>query len=402
MKRKLLALILITFMVLVPGQASSESESVLMFVGEVLPLNSGTIWRNLVKIANRNEGENVIIPAAHQRPRVFGQFAQRAFQHYGEDTQLIPIAESMQEFSTDHRFAVNDREFNNRIRQSKSIYFVGGAPQRLSHILLKDDGSLTQMAESIRFAYKKGSLIIGGIPGVAGVATDVNPMDVLRELEIKEEGIYKGLNLFDGWVVDQLFFSSARFATTIIAMHQLGIKHGIGVDIETAAVAYGNTVEVLGERGIIVLDLSKASLVSIGPNKSLRGIQLSYLENGDVLHTNSMRVVPHTHKLEGFELNPVLPNVDSNYTLVSQDMFAPGEIVDLMYAAVEGDTGQAVGYAYYPDSESGYRFRFYTKEDTLGWLSTYTGEESKTLINVYLDIDPTGLATNGEVSDSMS
>ena len=80
---------------------SVSANGIVMLVGDVLPLNNQIIWRNLVKIAGQKEGENLVIGAAHSRPKLYGEFAVRSYQRYGDSAELLPIAEEFQEFSTD-------------------------------------------------------------------------------------------------------------------------------------------------------------------------------------------------------------------------------------------------------------------------------------------------------------
>ena len=51
------------------------ASEVLMLVGNVLPLNNKIVWRNIVNITDRVEGENLVIAAAHRRLALYGKFA---------------------------------------------------------------------------------------------------------------------------------------------------------------------------------------------------------------------------------------------------------------------------------------------------------------------------------------
>ena len=395
MKRRLILIAAFAAALLPQPSIHAAGDGAVMLVGGTLALNKGVIWRNLTKIANRREGENLVVAAAHARPRMFGEFALRAFERYGETAQLVPLAETFQEFSTDHRLAVKDHELASRIQQSRSVFFVGGAPQRLAHVLLDDSGSPTAAADAVRHVHRSGGLIIGGIPGVAGAATRVDPMDALRHWKIDSDQLYRGLDLMDGMLVDQLFFAPGRLAITLIVMHQLDIDLGIGVDFDTAAVIHGDTVEVIGERGVVAIDMTQTTAQTTASGMHLKGIRLSYLESGDRFDIGALKTVPHAHKLGEFDLNPLPPAPDAAFSAVSREILLPGELKSIMLAAVEGETGQAAGYAYFPGSQSGYRFRFYAGQDTKGWLSAYTGDLGQTLAHVYLDIEPVGNMLSG-------
>ena len=369
------------------------AEGTIMLVGDVLPLKNQVVWRNLVKIAERKPGDNLIIAAAHARSKLYGGFAQRAFQRYGTSAQLLPIAEVFQEFSTDYQFARDDRTLTDQIRASSSVFFVGGLPQRLSKIMFSgDDGVPSDLALATQEAHASGSLIIGGIPGATILSTEVDPIAALSQGRINSEFLLKGLNLINSnWFVDQHYFGNGRFATGLVAMHQLDVKYGIGVGLDTAAVVHSNIIEVIGNRGVTIVDMSDADFSKSKSGVIIQGIRLSYLENGDRFEMESMITTPYQEKLNGFELVPHViasenPVVDR--FVASQEVFARGEIVRLMIEALEAKSGQSQGYALHHDSRDGFHFRFYTGPDSMGWWATGDDGDRYTLANIYLDIEP--------------
>ena len=364
-----------------------------MLVGDVLPLKNQVVWRNLVKIAERKSGENVIIAAAHSRSKLYGGFAQRAFQRYGATSQLLPIAEVFQEFSTDYRFAGEDRTLTDQVRASSSVFFVGGLPQRLSTIMFAGkDSAPSDLASAVQEAHASGSMIVGGIPGAVVLSTEVDPIEALNRGRIGSENLFKGLNLISpNWFVDQHYFGNGRFATGLVAMNQLDVRFGIGVGLDTAAVVHSNVVEVIGNRGVAIVDMSDADFSKSRSGVNIRGVRLSYLENGDRFEVDSMTTIPYQDKLNGFELVPSViasENPVADLFVSSQEIFARGEIVRLMIEALEAKSGQSQGYALHHDSREGFHFRFYTGPDSMGWWATDDSGDHYTLANIYLDIEP--------------
>ena len=371
------------------NQAKSD-DGIVMLVGDVLPLKNQVVWRNLVTLAKRREGENIIIAAAHKRAKLYGGFAVRSFEHYGTDAQLLPVAEGFQEFSTDFRQAAADDEIANAIRASSSVFFVGGPPQRLSNVLFTDKDERTKLADAIGDAHRSGSLIVGGLPGRYAVSTQVDAMEVLLDGRIEHEHVIPGLDLVDeNWYVDQHFFGNGRFATTLVAMHQLRKPHGVGVGLDTVAVLHGDWIEVLGNRGVVVIDISSASFKKTRNGVEMLGIRLNYMENGDRFNTETGEMFPYEKKLQAFELVPQGNASDQVDTFVSsQDLFQPREFQRLMYEAIESKTGQSQGYALHHGSRAGFRFRFYTDDRSRGWLTTSDGPDEFSLYNIILDIIP--------------
>ena len=382
-----LALVLLTAL---PVQVL-RAEGVLMLVGDVLPLKNQVVWRNLVKIAERKQGENLIIAAAHSRTKAYGGFAQRSFERYGTSAELLPIAEVFQEFSTDYEFAAEDAALADRVLSSSSVFFVGGQPQRLSRIMFKENGDPRALARAVKEAYAAGSMIIGGIPGATILSTEADPIETLTDGKVKRGLLPNGLNLVEDWFVDQHYFGNGRFASGLIAMHQLGMNYGVGIGLDTAAVFHNNVIEVLGNRGVAVVDISDAEIKRSRKGVRIQGVRLSYLENGDRFEIGQMNLVPYQTKENGFQLEPVIDAsanpIDDSF-VSSKEMFTPGELLRLMVEALEAKSGQSRGYALHHDSRDGFSFRFYTGPDSTGWLATDDSGERYTIANIYLDIEP--------------
>ena len=82
---------------------------------------------------------------------------------------------------------------------------------------------------------------------------------LLRGVQFGKE-IDRGLGFLDSeWFVDQHCLVRGRFARTLVAMHDQGFKFGIGVDENSGVIVRnGKDVEVIGYKGALVMDLSKA------------------------------------------------------------------------------------------------------------------------------------------------
>ncbi len=363
-----------------------------MLVGDVLPLKNQIVWRNLVQLAKRKAGDNVVIAAAHSRPELYGKFTLRAFQRYGESAELLPLAEEFQQFSTDYRYLATDQNTMQHIRSAGTVFFVGGAPQRLSKVIFATQGA--PLATAVQDSYASGSLIVGGIPSRVVISTETHALDVLKRGNVLSDDMFKGLGLLkQDWYVDQNFFGSGRFAISLVAMHQLGMDQGIGVGLDTAAVIHQNTIEVLGNRGVVIIDISEAKFDVGRKGVEIKRARLSYLENGDRFQMDTMEATPYAKKLNDFQLSPHTDASASDtrdYFVSSQEIFRSGEFLRLMYEALESESGESIGYALYHKSKKGFSFRFYTGPDSFGWLTTSDGEDRFSLINIYLDIEPLG------------
>ena len=377
-----------------PGIAETPS-GVVVLVGDVLPFNQGNVWNRIAEHAP----ELVIIAAASDRPKLYGRFARRALERHGAFAELLPVAVDAAEFGIDPGQAVEDPAVLEQVRDAAGVFFVGGAPQRLARVLFRTDGTPTPLASAIVEMHAGGGAVVGGIPGSAGLSTGVEAAEVLATGRVPPAQLFRGLGLMsEGWFVDQHVFSPGRFVEMLVAMHQLGIPHGIGVGTETSAVIEDGRVDIVGDEGVLLIDLSHSRPSPDAANGfQLAGARLSYLEHGDRFDMSTFEVTPAAAKLDGFELQPggeAARSTDEEPPAAG-DLLAVGELLRLLREAIDGPRPEAHGFAF-PDGEGdarrGLRFRFHSLDDTRGWLSVHSGADRYTIVNIGLDISVAGRA----------
>ena len=377
-----------------PGVPDTPSGAVIL-VGDVLPFNQRNVWNRIAEHAP----ELVIIAAASDRPKLYGGFARRALERHGAFAELLPVAVDAAEFGIDPGQAAEDPALLEKVRDSAGVFFVGGAPQRLARVLFRADGSPTPLASAIIDVHAGGGAVVGGIPGPAGMSTGVDALEALANGRVSPGQLFRGLGLVaEGWFVDQHVFSPGRLVEMLVAMHQLGIPRGLGVGTETSAVIEDGRVEVVGDGGVLLIDLSH-SLAAPNPANGfqLTGARLSYLEHGDRFDMSTLEVTPAAAKLDGFELesgNEASQSTEHDRPAAG-DLLAVGELLRLLREAIDGPGPEALGFAF-PDGEGderrGFRFRFHSLDDTRGWLSVHSGADRYTIVNIGLDISVAGRA----------
>ena len=372
---------------------SESTPGTVVLVGDVLRFNQSNVWNRITERA----AELAIVAAASDRPKLYGEFARRALQRHGAFAELLPLAVDPAEFGIDHGRAVADPALTDKVRDASGVFFVGGAPQRLARVLFRADGSPTPLGRAVVELHAAGGVVVGGIPGSAGLFTGVDAMEALASGSVSSAQIHRGLELVPkGWFVDQHVFSPGRLAEILVAMHQLGMAYGIGIGTDTSAVIEGSELEVVGDGGVLLIDLS-ASRVGSGSPEGFRlaGARLSYLEHGDRLDMSTLEVTPTAEKLDGFEIEfgAESDQPKEQDPSVAVDFFARGQLLWLMREAVDGARGEAFGYAF-PEGagaeDRGFRLRFHSMPGTMGWLSVESGMERYTIVNVGLEISPVG------------
>jgi cyanophycinase len=378
------------------GSHSAEAhpeQGTLVLVGNVLRYDHPTLWGHILDLASRNLVDLNIIGAANARAKLYGGYAKRALERYGATAALLPVASDPEAFGIPYREAVDDPALAATVREGRGIFFVGGAPQRLSRVLLHADGSPTALARAIADAYAEGGIVVGGIPGPAGVRTGFDAMSALERGRLQERDLYRGLGLIaDGWYVDQHFFSPGRLAETLVAMSQLGLSYGLGVGADTAAVVEAGSADVVGNEGVMLIDLSDvATNEAVRDGFNVKGARLSYLDAGDRFDMNAKKATPHPAKRDGFEMRPSAGDTprDAVDPPALADALGRGRLVQLMREALDGGANEAIGFAFRDGAgprDRGFRFRLYTGPDSVGWIAVDEEDTRFTILNIYLDI----------------
>ena len=373
-----------------PGTGVAEARTgTLVLVGDVLRFNQGEVWDRIA----RSAPDLVVIAAANDRPKLYGAFALRALQRHGAFAELLPLAVEVAEFGVDHRRAVADPALIDGVREASGVFFVGGAPQRLARVLVGGDGPPTPLGRAVAEVHATGGTVVGGIPGSVVLSTGVDALEALAKGSVPPGQLFRGLGLApEGWFIDQHAFSPGRLAEILVAMRQLGIAHGIGIGPDTSAVVVDGKVEVIGEEGILLIDLGRDRAARVFPaGFRLEGARVSYLEQGDRFDMSTLEVTPAGAKLDGFEIehheeDDGAPDDDRPMAV---DLFARGQLLRLLVEALDGTRREAFAYAFPEgagDDARGFRLRFHSVPGTVGWLSVDSGRERYTIVNLGLEI----------------
>ena len=373
-----------------PRAEIAEAQSgTLILVGDVLRFNQRNVWRRITE----NAADLTIIAAASDRPKLYGEFARRALQRHGVFAELLPLAVDSAEFGIDYRRAVTDRALVEKVQEASGVFFVGGAPQRLAKVLIRADGSPNPLGRAVAEVHAAGGVIVGGIPGSAGPFTGIDALEVLADGGLSPAQLYRGLDLVsEGWLVDQHAFSPGRLAEILVAMRQLAVPRGMGIGTNTSAVIDGEEVEVLGDEGVLLIELPRRRAEPRSADGfRMGGVRLSYLEHGDRFNMSTLEVRPAAAKLDGFEIE----FSDEGHRLREHerplvvDLFAKGQLLRLLREALDGSRGEAIGLAFPENAggdEQGFRFRFHSVPESAGWLSVDSGMERYTIVNIGLEV----------------
>jgi cyanophycinase len=304
---------------------------------------------------------------------------------------------------TDSRQAARDPALVAKVRASRGIYFAGGAQERITDTLLEADGKRTPVLDAIWEVFDAGGVVAGSSAGAAIMSATMfrDAQDVLtilkfgakRGSEIDRGLGFVGPDLF----VDQHFLKRGRFGRMLPVMLQEGMKLGLGVDENTAAIIRGNDIEVIGGKGALLIDLREATTNKALGAFNVKGARLTYLDHGDRFDLKTGALTPSPQKLAGTRIDPNAADFKPYFTVPAfyPDVLADTTVANLMANLIDNAQGEVIGLAFgAPDAkrsarpELGFEFRFTKDARSLGWYTGGFGGEDYTVSGIRLDVIP--------------
>jgi cyanophycinase len=385
------------------SHAQAAKEGSLLMIGGALRFDNSAVWTRFVDLAGGKGAKVVIIPAAAGNPARSGKQVADALTGYGAEAEVLPIAPRLKD--TDYKAAAADPALVAKIDAAGGVYFVGGDQARITQALLAD-GKDTPVMAAIRRLHARGGIIAGTSAGAA-IMSDPMFKDPPPVLDILKSGIEtgkttdRGLGLLpEGWFADQHFLTRGRFARSLVAMQAHGLKKGIGVEEDTAALVTGSSLEVLGYRGVVVMDLSAAKGDAAAAPFAVSDVKLSYLDRGDRYGLKDGSITPGQGKhIDKDKIDPTASNYDPYYSdpewvpnILANQALAEvlATLIDSKQTSIRGLAFTALEGVKLPDT--GFEFTFRKGPGSLGWFTSAGGYESYTVKDIYLDVRPVKLA----------
>jgi cyanophycinase len=375
MKKYGICLLLLAVMgpILLNGQP--ESKGSLVISGGNLTSALDRIHKRFIELGGGLEKIRLaIIPAGSSGPAVSGRENAADFIRLGvpaERIRVFPLALLDDPTSKDvdeAQWARNgfNEELAKEMLEYTAVYFVGGDQIRYTQTLKGPKGEDSPLLASIRKVYAGGG-VIGG--SSAGAAMMCDPMICdgysMKALisgaafkadscpEAKGVSLSTGLGFFSGGLVDQHFLKRGRVGRLLIALYALRqFSLGIGIDEDTAAVCQGDTVEVLGSSGILVVDVAAAKAAgnftwSTDGGFQAKGIVLHHLEEGDRFNVTTRSPLPRP------ERKPIEQGKEANLDYpLETNLFAPDAFRNMLVDGMaENQKGEATGISFVLDKD---------------------------------------------------
>lgn len=357
-------------------------------------------WDEIVELAGGPGARIAVLPTASSDPIKKGGWVVSALNKAGADAFLVPLA--WKKVPEKPLEVAQDPNWVGQVRDATGVFMIGGEQERIVRALRFPDGEPTPMLEAMWHLYRRGGVIAGTSAGAA-VMSRIMYRDAESVLQTMTHGVKmgkeidKGLGFLDGdWFVDQHCFVRGRFARALVAMQDQGIKYGIGVDENSAVIVRrGSDVKVIGYKGALVFDLSRASRDERIDKFNLQNVRLTYLDRGDKFDLKSFEVTPSQEKLDDEKLDPNSENFRPYFKkkMFFNDILANTTVVDLMGKLMDSVPEEAIGLAFDGDrarneAVDGFEFKFTRDKDSLAWYTEVFGGDDYTVLNIRLDIKP--------------
>lgn len=325
-------------MALPPTQQSSPTPSgTLALIGGRFERDNDALFAALRQRCN---GRIAILSMASGYPEEVGQETVEDFRDQGFYAELIPI------FFENRTLSAWDPSCVERLRAFGSVFFTGGDQSRIVGTLVQNEQE-TPALTAIRSLYQSGGLIAGSSAGAAIMsgpmilggtslnalvygaesgASDVDDFDVFR--------MGSGLGFFRWGMVDQHFLARGRIGRLVRAAQLTNQSLAFGIDENTGLLVQANRGVVVGETGVMMLDLRESYVES--HDGDIRNIDISYLDDGDAVDLLRGKPLPASDKKRA----RVSKTSYRTPAPVRRNAFAGYGIHDLMLRLVECDPAQ--------------------------------------------------------------
>lgn len=372
----------------------------LVIIGGSERFSNREYWDEIVELAGGPGSRIAVFPTASGDPVRKGGWVISALNKAGADAFLVPVA--WKKVPKDPEQTVSDPDLVAQVRDSTGIFLIGGEQDKIVKALFTSNGEQSPMLQAMWEVYRNGGVIAGTSAGAA-VMSRVMFRNAESVLETMLKGVRwgkeidRGLGFIDDeWFVDQHLFVRGRFARTMVAMQDQGFKFGIGIDENSAIIIKnGKDVRVIGHKGALVMDLSRAEHDPAVGRFNLKNARLTYLDRGDRFDLKTREVTPSQEKLDDEKFDPKSPEYRPTLRrpLFTNDILGNTTVIDLMGKLMESVSPVATGLAFdghaaRKQAVDGFEFKFTRDDESVAWYTELYGGDDYTIVNIRLDIRP--------------
>jgi len=269
----------------VPAYAQERCSGSTVVIGGALKDDNAEVWSRVVQLAGGAGSRIAVIATASANPQTAGQTLVSLLRKAGAQAEAVSVAANVAAGSTD----ADDPALAARLATFSGVYFSGGEQVRLLDAL-QPQGRETPLLTAIRALHCRGGVVAGSSAGAA-VLSDIafrdlpDPLQALKQPQrLAQDGaqVGRGFGFVPaGVIVDQHFVQRGRIGRLLPLMLARGVPLGLGVEENSAAVVRGMQVEVIGARGVLLVDTTAARQDAAAGAFNASGVRLAWLESGD-------------------------------------------------------------------------------------------------------------------------
>ena len=383
-----------------PALAATSRPGALVIIGGALKFDNQEVWKRIVDEAGGPGARFAVFATAAADPQRSAAQIVAALNAQGAQAEAIPVAPRLP--GVDLKANLRDPVLLAKVASAQGVFFSGGA-QELIVDTLQPGGEKTEMLKAIWSVYQGGGVVAGTSAGAA-IMSSTMFRDAQDSLKVLKGQMRRGVEIDRGLgfvgtrlMVDQHFLKRGRIGRLLPLMQAEGYQLGLGVEENSAALLRGDELQVLGAKGVLLVDLSQASSDPKLGAFNLRNAQLSYLDRGDRHNLKTAVTEVSQSKRAGHLIDPYGPNFKPfhHQQAFYLDMLGDSTIVNAMGQLLDSPHAEARGLAFNglhatdePLPDLGFEFRLYKGEGSRGWYSGALGGEDYSVLRLRLDVMP--------------
>jgi len=381
-----------------PGAWPAGESGPVVAIGGALSADNTEVWQRLVQLAGGPGACYAVLTTAAADPDASAAAAQANLQRHGASTVHLRIGPRIA--GQDTAAAVRDAGWIAKLLSCRGVYMTGGAQARLLDVLMPQ-GRASPLLDAMAQLWRAGGVVAGSSAGTAVLSQRVfrsapDPLAVMKGRLREGQEWSQGFGFVaSGVIVDQHAVRRGRAGRLLPLMLLTGAPLGLGIEEDSAAIFHGQTVEVIGARGVLVADLSQASTDPQLGAFNLRGGTLHWLESGDRFDLQTRQVLASASKRSGRWLQPLSAGHKGYFhgKLAFNDILGDSMLIKAMSRLVDSDQKELRGLAFAARPEAddsaptlAFEWRLWVDGETQAWLKL--NPEAYTVIGVKLDIVP--------------
>jgi cyanophycinase len=277
--------------------ASAAGPGAILLIGGALSDDNAEIYGEFVRLAGGPQARIGVLSASSAVPHSSANAVVKALKKHGAGAATwIPVSEKKAGSGEDPANAALAAGMT-------AFFFTGGDQFRYVQTMIRPDGTDGAVLAAVRQRFDAGAPVAGTSAGMqifAGPDMITGGLSYFGVRDGTQPGYFDteeivgywpagGFGFFTAGLVDTHFDARGRHGRSIRLAADAGHDRVFGVGEDTALLATGSSMRVLGVNGVSLLDLRDAQVTG---DWAITGVRWSYLVAGDVYRADTWQIVP--------------------------------------------------------------------------------------------------------------